>query len=443
MSNSTDLFDHHSKNSLQKPLAERCRPQTLKEIIGHHTYLSDEAPLSRQIKKGQIPSLILWGPPGVGKTTLGRVIGVELNTTLNEISAVSSGVKEVKEIISRARNDFSLYGKPTLLFIDEIHRFNKAQQDALLHATEQGVITLIGATTENPSFEVNAALLSRCSVIKLEMLEKNDLIQVVENALKKDVLLKEYNVEIKGMDALLLHGSGDARKTLNLLESAFVLVEKADKKVVVDNSIIEKAAAGKALGYDKKSDYHYDTISAFIKSVRGSDPDAAVYWLARMLDAGEDPTFIARRLVILSSEDIGNAEPYALSLANAGFDAVKKIGMPEARIILAQVTTYLASVPKSNAAYLAINSAMDEINHSGVQPVPLHLRNAPTKLMKDLDYGSGYKYPHDDSNHFSDQQYLPDKLVNKVFYQPSGMGREKKIKEYLKWLWPSKRSKID
>ncbi|KAA3615032.1 MAG: replication-associated recombination protein A [Calditrichaeota bacterium] len=441
MSNSTDLFDHQSQSSLQKPLAERCRPKTLKEIIGHYKYLSNDAPLAKQIAAGQIPSLILWGPPGVGKTTLGRVIGLELKTTLHEISAVSAGVKEVKEIITRARNNFSMYGKATLAFIDEIHRFNKTQQDALLHATEQGIITLIGATTENPSFEVNAALLSRCTVIKLEMLEKDDLIHVIENAIQKDILLKEYEVKIESMDALLLHGSGDARKTLNLLESAFVMAGKENKKVLIDNEIIEKAAAGKALGYDKKSDYHYDTISAFIKSVRGSDPDAAVYWLARMLDAGEDPLFIARRLVILSSEDIGNAEPYALSLANAGFESVKKIGMPEARIILSQVTTYLASVPKSNAAYLAIDAALTEIKQSGVQPVPLHLRNAPTKLMKDLDYGSGYKYAHDHPNHFADQQYLPDKLAHKIFYNPSEMGREKKIKEYLKWLWPGKRSK--
>lgn len=435
-----DLFDQSLNNSLQRPLAERMRPKSLAEIVGHEKYLSADASLAHQIKSGKIPSLILWGPPGVGKTTLARVISHEMDLPLNEISAVSSGVKDIKDIISIARKNFSLYNKPVLIFIDEIHRFNKAQQDALLHATEQGVLILIGATTENPSFEVNAALLSRCSVIKLEMLNKDDLLSVVNNAIKNDILLKKYTIQIKNPDALLLLGAGDARRTLNLLESAFVLAEKSGMQVNIDEKTIEKAAASKTYNYDKKSDYHYDTISAFIKSVRGSDPDAAVYWLARMLDAGEDPTFIARRLVILSSEDIGNAEPYALMLANAGFEAVKKIGMPESRIILSQVTTYLASVPKSNAAYIAIDKALDEIRTSGEQPVPLHLRNAPTTLMKNMDYGVGYKYAHDFQDHFVDQQYLPDKLKEKIFYQPENIGREKKLREYLKKCWPLKRS---
>jgi len=440
---STDLFENQSKNSLQRPLAERCRPQTLEDIAGHKKYLSPASALYQQIKKGQVPSLILWGPPGVGKTTLARVIAYELKTALNELSAVSAGVKEVKEIIAKARGNFSLHSKPTLVFIDEIHRFNKAQQDALLHATEQGIITLIGATTENPSFEVNAALLSRTTVLKLEMLEKEDLIHIVNNALKTDMLLSNYSIEISDLDLLLHHGSGDARKMLNLLESAFVLADKQEKKVKISNETILKAAAEKTLIYDKNGEYHYDIISAFIKSVRGSDPDAAVYWLARMLDSGEDPVFIARRLLISASEDIGNAEPYALTLANAGFDAVKKIGMPEARIILAQVTTYLASVPKSNAAYLAINEALQEVGKSSSQPVPLHLRNAPTKLMKSLEYGTDYKYAHEFPNHFIDQQYLPDKLKNKIFYKPTSMGREKKLKEYLQNLWPVKRRNID
>jgi putative ATPase len=439
MEKKTDLFDKSSQNSLNRPLAERMRPETLDQIVGHRKYLSENTALVSQIKSGKIASLILWGPPGVGKTTLARVISNEIGMPLNEISAVSAGVKDVKDIISRSRNTFSLYNKPGLIFIDEIHRFNKAQQDALLHATEQGIVILIGATTENPSFEVNAALLSRCSVVKLEMLEKDDLMQVVENALKSDTLLKEYDIRIENTDALLLFGSGDARRTLNLLESAFLLAEKSVKKATLTEDLIKKAAAENTLSYDKKSDYHYDTISAFIKSVRGSDPDAAVYYLARMLDAGEDPTFIARRLVILSSEDIGNAEPYALSLANAGFDAVKKIGMPESRIILSQVTTYLASVPKSNAAYNAINTALSEIKTHGLQPVPLHLRNAPTSLMKDMEYGSAYKYAHDYPDHFVEQQYLPDKMQEKIYYQPTEIGREKRLKEYLKKCWPVKR----
>lgn len=435
-----DLFDQSLNSSMQRPLAERMRPKSLLEMVGHKKYLSADAALPNQIKSGKIPSLILWGPPGVGKTTLARVIANELSLPLNEISAVSAGVKDVKEIISKSRNNFTLYNKPGLVFIDEIHRFNKAQQDALLHATEQGIIILIGATTENPSFEVNAALLSRCSVLKLEILEKEDLLEVMNNAIKNDALLKNYKIHIDNSDALLLFGAGDARRTLNLLEAAFVLADKSDIKVNIDEQILKKAAAEKTHSYDKKSDYHYDTISAFIKSIRGSDPDAAVYWLARMLDAGEDPTFIARRLVILSSEDIGNAEPYALSLANAGFEAVKKIGMPESRIILSQVATYLASSPKSNAAYLAIDKALGEIKTSGVQPVPLHLRNAPTTLMKNMDYGSGYKYSHDYPDHFVDQQYLPDKLKDKIYYQPSEIGREKKLKEYLRKCWPAKRS---
>ena len=417
------------------------RPKNLVDVVGHGQYLSESSALRNQIKSSQVPSLILWGPPGVGKTTLARVIANELQWTLNEISAVSAGVKEVKEIISKANEKFMLYSKPELVFIDEIHRFNKAQQDALLHATEKGIIILIGATTENPSFEVNPALISRCTVLKLGMLDKKDLTSIVNNALEKDLLLKNYTIKITDMDALIFHGSGDARKTLNLLEASFVLADKDNKHVVLDRAVIEKASAEKTLSYDKKSDYHYDTISAFIKSVRGSDPDAGVYWLARMLDAGEDPVFIARRLVILASEDVGNAEPYSLSLANAGFDAVKKIGMPEARIILAQVTTYLASVPKSNAAYVSIDEASRDLKKFGILEVPLHLRNAPTALMKEMKYGSGYKYVHDFDNNFSDQQYLPNKLKNKVYYQPTENGREKGLKEYLKKCWPKKRNK--
>ncbi len=439
MNGSRDLFEQGGRESSNRPLAERIRPHVLDEIIGHATYLGEGAPLYRQIREGRVPSMILWGPPGVGKTTLARAIAAERKQQLREISAVSSGVKDVKEIIARARRDFELYDTPTLLFIDEIHRFNKAQQDALLHATEQGVIILIGATTENPSFEVNSALLSRCSVVKLELLDEEALKKIVQRAIAKDVLLSRYQIHIENLDAILFHGGGDARKTLNLLERSFLLAEKDGKDVTLDEALVEKAAAENALRYDKKSDYHYDTISAFIKSIRGSDPDAALYWLARMLDAGEDPLFIARRLIISASEDVGNAEPYALTLANAAFEACHKIGLPEARIILGQATAYLASVPKSNAAYLAINKALEEVKQSGALPVPLHLRNAPTGLMKKLDYGKGYKYAHDYPGYFVEQQYLPDKLKERVFYEPSDSGRESRLKEFLRNLWPRRR----
>jgi len=433
-----DLFDEAAGQSLFRPLAERMRPKSLDQIVGHRRYIAPNAVLEQGLKNGHIGSLLLWGPPGVGKTTLARVIALELDQPLNEISAVNAGVKDVKEIIARSRQNFNLYNHSSLLFIDEIHRFNKAQQDALLHATEQGIITLIGATTENPSFEVNAALLSRCTVLKLEELSITDLKQIVQKALTQDVVLSRQAIKITGMDALLFHSGGDARKLLNVLEYAYSLAPKSDP-MELTSELIEKAAVGQVLPYDKKSEYHYDTISAFIKSVRGSDPDAAVYWMARMLNGGEDPLFIARRLIILASEDIGNAEPYALSLANAAFDAVKKIGMPEARIVLSQAVTYLASVPKSNAAYLAIDAALDDIKKGGLQPVPLHLRNAPTRLMKEMDYGAGYKYAHNFPGHFVEQDYLPEKLAGKIYYKPSDMGRESKLKQYLTRIWPRRR----
>ena len=379
----------------------------------------------------------------MGKTTLARILAREVGYEFKAISAVTSGVKDVKEIIDEARKQRQYFGKPTVLFIDEIHRFNKAQQDALLHAVEDGTLTLIGATTENPSFEVIAPLLSRCQVIKLDALSKEDLETIVRRAIGQDVFFKNYTFELPGLEALLFYGGGDARRTLNLLEMTFHLAPKDGHKVVIDETLVKNAAAQNPLYYDKKGDAHYDTISAFIKSVRGSDPDAAIYYLAVMLESGEDPTFIARRLIILASEDIGNAEPYALSLANAGFEAVKNIGMPEARIILAQVTTYLASVPKSNAAYLAINQAMDFVKQKGVRPVPLHLRNAPTGLMKQLKYGQEYKYPHDFDGHFVAQSYLPEGLEDVVFYQPTTLGREAKLREYLRKLWPRKRRKND
>ncbi len=432
------LFEQQSP-SLNRPLAERCRPKSLDEVVGHQNIIGPQSPLRKQLESGFLPSLIFWGPPGVGKTTLARILAKEAGLEFRAISAVTSGVKEVKEIIEEAAKQRRYFGKATVLFIDEIHRFNKAQQDALLHAVEDGTLTLIGATTENPSFEVIAPLLSRCQVIKLEALSPDELKTIVQRAIEQDVLLRNYTFDLPGLEALIFYGGGDARRTLNLLETTFHLSDKEGHRVVIDEALVKRAASQNPLYYDKHGDAHYDTISAFIKSVRGSDPDAAIYYLAVMLNSGEDPTFIARRLIVLASEDIGNAEPYALSLANAGFEAVKNIGMPEARIVLAQVTTYLASVPKSNAAYKAINEAMDFVRRNGVKAVPLHLRNAPTALMKRLKYGQEYKYPHDFPDHFVEQSYLPQGLENTIFYRPSTMGREAKIGQYLKALWPKKR----
>lgn len=426
-----NLFQIQDKKENNRPLAERCRPQKLAQVIGHDEVIGPKAPLAQLLKSGHLSSIIFWGPPGVGKTTIALLLAREVGFLFQSVSAVSSGVKQVKEIIEAARQQLEFYGRKSVLFIDEIHRFNKAQQDALLHAVEKGVIVLIGATTENPSFEVNAPLLSRCQVIVLEALSAAALREIVERAVSNDVLLKGYNIAIKDMETLIRFGGGDARRTLNLLETAFHLADKTDKKVVIDEELLKKAAAQDSFYYDKKGEAHYDAISAFIKSVRGSDPDAAIYWLAVMLAGGEDPLFIARRLIILAAEDIGNAEPYALSLANAGFEAVHHVGMPEARIILAQVTTYLASVPKSNAAYLAIDKALAVVRKQRKQPVPVHLRNAPTKLMKEIGYGKDYKYPHQYPGHFVQQQYLPDNLKDIKFYQPTDMGREAKLKNAL------------
>jgi len=441
LKNNPDLFAKKSETSLRRPLAERMRPGKLDEIIGHEALVGKKSVLYRQLQELFLPSLILWGPPGVGKTTLARVLAQEIGYHFVAISAVSSGVKEVREIIETASQQLHYYDKGTILFIDEIHRFNKAQQDALLHSVEEGTIVLIGATTENPGFEVINPLLSRCQVLKMDFLTKNDLTHIIERALNKDVLLKQYDISIEDRDALIFYGAGDARRTLNLLEMAFYLAKKQGKKVTIATDLLKQALDQNPLLYDKKGDYHYDIISAFIKSVRGSDPDAAVYWLARMLDGGEDPLFIARRLIILASEDIGNAEPYALSLANAGFEAVNNIGLPEAQIILAQVTTYLASAPKSNAAYLAIQRAAEEVKKSGALPVPLHLRNAPLKLMQELKYGAGYKYPHDFPDHFVAQNYLPEKIKKRILYEPVESGREVQLRANLKRFWAHRREK--
>ena len=441
MSVSYNLFASSDSKNFEDsyiPLAEKSRPDSLEEIIGHKKILSPDSSLLQQIKSGKLQSLIFWGPPGVGKTTLARVIAKELNIPNVSISAVTSGKKELKEIADRAQFVKRNSGKSTILFIDEIHRFNKAQQDGLLHSVEDGTLILIGATTENPSFEIISPLLSRCQVIKLDSLNKEELKQIIIRAIKSDDVFSKLDVKLSGLDKLISLGSGDARKTLNLLEVCFNIVKVKNKKADITPELVKKAAESNVLYYDKKGDYHYDTISAFIKSVRGSDPDAAVYYLARMLEAGEDPMFIVRRLIVLASEDIGNAEPYALSLATAAMQAVHNVGMPEARIILSQVTTYLVSCPKSNAAYLAIDAAIKDVKENPDVPVPLHLRNAPTKLMKDEGYGEGYKYPHDFPQHFVNETYLPDMLKNKRYYFPSELGREKTLKERLNKLWKNK-----
>lgn len=438
MPGSYNIFDHidiKKNENTYVPLAEKSRPKSLNQIIGHDHILSKNSSLLQQIKSQKLQSLIFWGPPGVGKTTLARVISNELNLKSISISAVTSGKKELKEIADRAEFEKRNSGQSTILFIDEIHRFNKAQQDGLLHSVENGTIILIGATTENPSFEVISPLLSRCQVIKLDSLDKNQLKEIVLRAIKSDDIFSRLKVKLSGIDKLISLGGGDARKTLNLLEVCFNMVQAKNKSVDITSELVKKAAESNVLYYDKKGDYHYDTISAFIKSVRGSDPDAAIYYLARMLEAGEDPMFIVRRLIILASEDIGNAEPYALSLATAAMQAVHNVGMPEARIILSQVTTYLASCPKSNAAYLAIDAAIRDVKENPDLPVPLHLRNAPTKLMKDEGYSDGYKYPHDYPQHFVNETYLPDKLKTKRYYFPTELGREKTLKERLLMLW--------
>lgn len=420
-----------------KPLAERLRPTTLDEYIGQQHLVGQGAVLRQMIDSGHIASFILWGPPGVGKTTLAKIIAYQLDTAFYTLSAVSSGVKEVREVIELASKDRLFNKQSPILFIDEIHRFSKSQQDSLLSAVETGAITLIGATTENPSFEVIRPLLSRCQVYVLKSLEKADLTKLLERALTTDVVLKERQIELRETEALLRYSGGDARKLLGILD--LVTSAQPDGKLVIDNATITERLQQNPVAYDKEGEMHYDIISAFIKSIRGSDPDAALYWLARMIEGGEDPKFIARRLVISAAEDIGLANPNALLLANAAFDAVAKIGWPEGRIPLAEATVYLATSPKSNSAYMAINSAIDLVRRTGNLPVPLPIRNAPTKLMADLGYHDGYKYPHDYPDNFTPQQYLPDEIQNEILWHPCSNAAENRSHERMYAFWPERK----
>ena len=420
---------------MTKPLAERLRPNSLEEYVGQQHIIGKGAPLRRIIEsKHGIPSFILWGPPGVGKTTLATIISHTIDVPFYTLSAVTSGVKEVREVIDKATKERFFSNSAPILFIDEIHRFSKSQQDSLLGAVEKGVVTLIGATTENPSFEVIRPLLSRCQTYILQPLSKNDLETLLQRAITEDVELQQRNIELRETDALLHFSGGDARKLLNILELVVDAFE-GDDKVIITNDFVKQCLQQNPLAYDKGGEMHYDIISAFIKSIRGSDPDAAIYWLARMISAGEDPKFIARRLVISASEDIGLANPNALLLANAAFDAVQKIGWPEGRIPLAEATIYLATSPKSNSAYLAINKALEIVNETGNQPVPLHLRNAPTTLMKEVGYGDGYKYSHDYPNNFVEQQYMPDALLGIRLWQAQHSSNEEKLYQQMVKCW--------
>lgn len=420
---------------MTKPLAERLRPNSLEEYVGQQHIIGKGAPLRRIIEsKHGIPSFILWGPPGVGKTTLATIISHTIDVPFYTLSAVTSGVKEVREVIDKATKERFFSNSAPILFIDEIHRFSKSQQDSLLGAVEKGVVTLIGATTENPSFEVIRPLLSRCQTYILQPLSKNDLEALLQRAITEDVELQQRNIELRETDALLHFSGGDARKLLNILELVVDAFE-GDDKVIITNDFVKQCLQQNPLAYDKGGEMHYDIISAFIKSIRGSDPDAAIYWLARMISAGEDPKFIARRLVISASEDIGLANPNALLLANAAFDAVQKIGWPEGRIPLAEATIYLATSPKSNSAYLAINKALEIVNETGNQPVPLHLRNAPTTLMKEVGYGDGYKYSHDYPNNFVEQQYMPDALLGMRLWQTQHSSNEEKLYQQMVKCW--------
>ena len=415
------------------PLAERLRPQTLDDYIGQKHLVGPDAVLRKMIDSGRISSFILWGPPGVGKTTLAQIIAHRLETPFYTLSAVTSGVKDVREVIEKARNNRFFTQASPILFIDEIHRFSKSQQDSLLGAVEQGTVTLIGATTENPSFEVIRPLLSRCQLYVLKSLTKDDLLELLHKAVERDIILKTKHIEFRETDAMLRYSGGDARKLLIILE----VVVEADgtDQVVITDAVVAERLQQNPLAYDKGGELHYDIISAFIKSIRGSDPDAALYWLARMIEGGEDPSFIARRLVISASEDIGLANPNALLLANAAFEAVMKIGWPEGRIPLAEATVYLATSPKSNSAYKGINDALQLVRQTGNLPVPLHLRNAPTQLMEELGYGKDYKYAHDYQGHFVEQQFLPDDIRNKRIWHAQENAAEAKLQERMLHLW--------
>ncbi len=438
-----DLFSQLSQEKSQDagytPLAERTRPTRLVDFVGHEEVVGPGTVLEREIRSSRVKSMILWGPPGVGKTTLARVIANEVNAAFRSISAVTAGVKEVRQIIEEATRLRKYSGKRTILFIDEIHRFNKAQQDALLHAVENGTIILIGATTENPSFEVIAPLLSRAQVYQLKPLTQQDIRRIVERALQVDEQLREKKIVVKDWEALYRLANGDARRALNIIEKSLELVDEHQPEIVLDGEIFQKAAVQKLIYHDKNGEAHYDIISAFIKSVRGSDPDAAIYWMARLLEAGEKPEFIARRMVILAAEDIGNADPFALVLATNCFTAVHYVGMPEAKIILAQVAAYLATTPKSNAAIVAINRAIEDVKNYPDLPVPLHLRNAPTSLLTDLGYGKEYRYVHDYPGHFVQENYLPPELKNRIYYKPGREGKEVNFLNRLKKLWQGKK----
>ena len=418
---------------MSEPLAERMRPRSLDDYVGQKHLVGEGAIFRKMIDAGRISSFILWGPPGVGKTTLAQIIAHTLKVPFYTLSAVTSGVKDVREVIERAKNNRFFDSASPILFIDEIHRFSKSQQDSLLGAVEKGIVTLIGATTENPSFEVIRPLLSRCQLYVLKPLGKDDLQGLLERAIHKDVVLKEKDITLKETSAMLRYSGGDARKLLNILE--LIVNSFSSDEIIITDEVVERELQQNPLAYDKQGEMHYDIISAFIKSIRGSDPDAALYWMARMIEGGEDPQFIARRVVISASEDIGLANPNALLLANAAFDTVMKIGWPEARIALAEAVVYLATSPKSNSAYLGINAAIARVRETGNLPVPLHIRNAPTQLMAELGYHDGYKYPHDYPGHFTSQQYLPSEIQNERFWHAQHSPNEEKLYNWMVTCW--------